>query len=82
MVQRPQQTGARTFAYKDALLCGIEVHKFRGLDLTYEFSQPPPVQMINKKECKAWWESARRLQVGAFVCWTREALRSPAQFQI
>ena len=60
--------GARTFVYRDAQLRDLKFHKFRGLDLVYEFEQPHAVQGMDPKDRRTWWQFSKRLQQGALVC--------------
>ena len=60
---------ARTFTYQDAALQRISIHPSNGLELEYQFSQPPAVKRLGSaNERKDWWLHSRRLQHGALVC--------------
>ena len=60
---------ARTIVYKNAHLHNITFHKFRGIDIIYQFEQPREVtKMQSVKQRQSWWQGSRRLQTGSLVC--------------
>ena len=60
--------GPRTIAYKDSDLIDVEFDKWKGLQVSLEFDQPPAVLKMSPTQRRDWWENSKQLQVDSLLC--------------
>ena len=60
--------GPQTIAYKDANLIDIEFDKWKGLQVSIEFDQPPAILKMSPAQRRDWWENSKQLQVDSLLC--------------
>ena len=65
---KSSKQGPRTIAYKDSDLIDIEFNKWKGLQVSLEFDQPPAVLKMSPTQRRDWWESSKQLQVNSLLC--------------
>ena len=64
---KSSKQGPRTIAYKDSDLIDIEFDKWKGLQVSLEFDQPPAVLKMSPTQRRDWWESSKQLQVDSLL---------------
>lgn len=60
--------GPRTIAYKDSDLIDIEFDRWKGLQVSLEFNQPPAVLKMSPTQRRDWWENSKQLRVDSLLC--------------
>ena len=65
---KSSKQGPRTIAYKDSDLIDIEFDKWKGLQVSLEFDQPPAVLKMSPTQRRDWWENSKQLQVDSLLC--------------
>ncbi|KAL4772510.1 hypothetical protein BDW60DRAFT_207131 [Aspergillus nidulans var. acristatus] len=66
--QRSRQKGeTRTHVYRQAVVQGVDFHRFDGLQFLVHFSQPTNVRGAAKKKLQEWWQLSKHLQTDALA---------------